>query len=69
MPTSEVFDYEVQMCLLRIIFPPVYGAGSPSGIRGIISPTYDGHQSPKEAIDPGPQDHAGVSAGGHSPSC
>lgn len=68
MSTLETVDYEVKMCLLRIIFPPVYGTSSPSRIRGITSPPYNRHQSPKETIEPGPQNHADVSVGGHSSS-
>lgn len=59
----------MQTHILHIIFPPVYGTGGPSRIWGITSPPNDGHQSPKQAIGPGAQDHADVSAGGHSSSC
>lgn len=68
MSTLEALHYKVWKCLLHIIFPPVYGTGGPSRVWGITSPPYDRHQSPKEAIDPGPQNHADVSVGGHSSS-
>lgn len=69
LSTSGVSDDKMETHLLRIIFPPVYGTGGSSRIWGITSPPHDGHWSPKQAIDPGAQDHAEVSVGGHSSSC
>lgn len=64
----EAFNYKLHTRFLHIIFPPVYGTGGPSRIWGITSPPNDRHQSPKQAIGPGPQNHADVSVGSHSSS-